>query len=447
MSFPKDFLWGAAAASYQVEGAWKDDGKGPNIWDVTAKYGHIKHNETGEVAIDHYHHMKEDVALMKQLGLQAYRFSISWPRVFPEGTGKVNEKGLKFYSDLVDELKANGIEPLVTLFHWDYPYALECKGGWRNQESSEWFLEYVKVIVDVLSDRVKYWMTFNEPQCVLGCGYLDGVFAPFQKCTPPELLLMGSNMLLAHGKAVKYLRENAKQKAVISMAPYASVIRPENDSEEAINKAYEETFKSGGDRFAYSMSYWSDPVYLGRYPEDLVEKYGDLIPEFTDEQWALVSAPLDFYGYNVYYLASHPVEGSDYSDIDYMGRPHTALNWPVTPDAAYWSTKFLYRRYGLPIMITENGMSEHDWVCLDGKVHDSYRIDFTHRYLKDFKKAAGEVPVIGYMHWSIFDNFEWAQGYDERFGLIYVDYRTQERIIKDSGMWYKGVIESNGENI
>ncbi len=447
MAFKDGFIWGAATASYQIEGAWNEDGKGPNIWDVSAKYGHVKHNETGEVAVDHYHHMKEDVSLMKKLGLKAYRFSISWTRVLPEGTGKVNDKGLKFYSDLVDELISNGIEPMITLFHWDYPYALDCRGGWKNSESSEWFLEYTKVVVDALSDRVKYWMTFNEPQCVLGVGYLDGAFAPFQKCSTPELLQMGANMFLSHGKAVKYLREHAKQKVYISMAPYASTFKPENGTKEAIDKAYEDTFRCGGSRFAYSMSYWSDPVYLGHYPEDLVKEFGDLIPEFTDEEWALVSAPLDFYGVNIYYHAGHEVDESGYSDNWYKGCPHTAIGWPVTPTTMYWSPIFLYRRYGLPVMITENGMSEHDWISLDGKVHDNYRIDFTHRYLKELSKAADEVPVIGYMLWSFIDNYEWASGYDERFGLVYVDYQTQERTVKDSGEWYKGVIESNGQNL
>ena len=447
MAFKDDFLWGAAAASYQIEGAWDQDGKGPNIWDIAAKYNHIKHNETGDVAIDHYNRMKDDVALMKAIGLQAYRFSISWARVLPEGTGRVNEAGLRFYSDLVDELIKNGIEPLVTLYHWDYPYALHCKGGWLNSESSEWFLEYTKVVVDALSDRVKYWMTFNEPQCVLGVGYLDGAFAPFQKCSPPELFRMGANMFLSHGKAVKYMRENAKQRVYISMAPYASTMMPENDSKEAVDKAYADTFKCTGPRFAYTMAYFSDPIYLGRYPEDLVAEYGSMIPEFSAEEWALVSAPLDFYGVNIYYHGGYPDDGSGYESNWYKGCPHTDIGWPITPSTMYYSPVFLYKRYGLPVMITENGMSEHDWIFLDGKVHDIYRIDFTQRYLRELSRAADEVPVIGYMHWSVLDNYEWAEGYDRRFGLIYVDYRTQERVIKDSGEWYKKVIESNGKII
>lgn len=448
MTFGENFIWGAAAASFQLEGAYNEDGKGLNIWDVTARDGHIKHNETGNISTDHYHRMKQDVALMKALGLKAYRFSISWARVLPEGTGEVNSKGLKFYSDLVDELLGAGIEPLVTIFHWDYPYALECKGGWKNSESSEWFLEYTKVIVDALSDRVRYWMTFNEPQCSLGVGYCEGKFAPFQKLSTPELIKMGANMLLAHGKAVKYIRENSKLgKPQISMAPYASVFRPVNDSEEAIDEAYEMSFRCDGPHFPFTMSYWSDPIYLGKYPDEFVNKYKELIPEFTSEEWAMISAPLDFYGVNVYYLAGRAEGENGYSDIWYQGRAHTALNWPVTPEALYWAPKFLYRRYKLPVMITENGMSEHDWVSLDGKVHDSYRIDYTNRYLRELMRVSEEVPVIGYMHWSVMDNFEWAEGYDERFGLIYIDYQTQERIIKDSGFWYKNVIKTNGKSL
>lgn len=448
MAFRDDFLWGAAAASYQVEGAWDADGKGPNIWDVTiGDEGRIKHNEDGKVSADHYHHMKEDVALMKKLGLRAYRFSISWSRVLPQGVGEVNEAGLQFYDDLVNELIANDIEPLVTLFHWDYPYALETLGGWKNPLSPHWFLEYTKVVTDRLSDRVKYWMTFNEPQCSLGCGYHVGCFAPFQKLTAGELLQMGANMFLAHGYAVKYLRENAKLSPKISMAPYASVFEPKEDTPEAIKAAYEGSFSGEGKNFVFSMSYWSDPVYLGHYPEDIVRQFGDLIPEFTPEQWALVSQPLDFYGFNLYRFKDSPAGRGEYTESQYMGSPHTALNWPVTPEAMYWSVRFLYERYHLPVMVTENGMSEHDWVCLDGAVHDSYRIDFTHRYLLELKRAAQEYPVLGYMHWSVMDNFEWAEGYDERFGLIYVNYQTQERIPKDSAYWYRDVIATNGENL
>lgn len=448
MGFPKNFMWGAAAASYQIEGAYNEDGKGLSIWDVYTEYKrNVKYNETGNVACDHYHRMKEDVALMKEMGLKAYRFSISWARVIPDGVGKVNEKGLQFYSDLIDELLANGIEPIVTLFHWDYPYALFKKGAWLNGESSEWFLEYTRVIVDALSDRVQYWVTLNEPQCFIGCGYYVGNHAPFLKTQPRDLLTMGHNVLLAHGKATRYIRNHAKKKPQIGFSPIGPSFIPKDDSVEAIEEAKKKTFSTHGEGFVFSLSYWSDPIFLGKYPQELYEDYGQWVPEFTEEEWALVTEPLDYYGANIYYSeADKNVEG--YPENWYQGRAHSLIGWPLAPEVMYWSAKFLYERYGKPIFITENGFAEHDWVCLDGKVHDSYRMDYTHRYLREFKRAGEEgVPLMGYLHWSVMDNFEWSLGYDPRFGLVYVDYQTQERIMKDSAYWYKSVIESNGENL
>ena len=236
MSFPKDFLWGAATAAYQIEGAYNEDGRGLSIWDIYYN-GNTRYNENGFEAIDHYHKVDEDIALMKEIGLKAYRFSISWTRILPDGVGKVNEKGVKFYSDLVDKLIAAGIEPIATLFHWDYPYELYKKGGWMNDESSEWFLEYTKVIVDALSDRVTYWATINEPQCVLGCGYQIGIHAPFTHCIEEDLLIMGKNILLSHGKAANYIRNHAKKKPIIGFTPIGPSYIPENDSAEAVETA------------------------------------------------------------------------------------------------------------------------------------------------------------------------------------------------------------------
>ncbi|MBO7451896.1 MAG: beta-glucosidase [Clostridiales bacterium] len=448
MGFSKDFIWGTATASYQIEGAYNEDGKGLNCWDVYAGIGnHIKYNETGNVACDHYHHMKEDVALMKELGTKAYRFSISWTRILPDGIGKVNEKGIKFYSDLIDELIANGIEPMITLYHWDYPFELHRKGGWMNDDSSEWFLEYTKIVVDNFSDRVSYWITINEPQCELGCGFLDGVHSPFEKHISKDLLIMGRNMLLSHGKAADYIRKNAKKPAKIGFSPIGPCALPSDNSPEAIEEARIKTFSSNGDRFPYSISYWSDPIFLRKYPEDLIENFGDLVPAFSEEEWDLVSTPLDFYGTNIYYANESRKEGV-YSDIYFQGKMTTNIGWPLTPEVLYWAPKFYYERYGKPVMITENGMASHDWVCLDGKVHDSYRIDYLHRYLREYKRAADDgVELIGYMQWSLMDNYEWSHGYTQRFGLVYVDYPTQKRTIKDSGYWYKKVIETNGEEL
>lgn len=448
MGFSKDFIWGAAAAAYQIEGAYNEDGKGLSIWDAYAGFhGNTKYNEDGRVACDHYHRMPEDVALMKEMGLKSYRFSISWSRVLPNGTGEVNEKGLQFYSDLVDELIKNDIEPIVTLYHWDYPYELHRKGAWLNDDSSEWFLEYTKVIVDALSDRVQYWGTINEPQCILGCGYYGGFHAPFQQAQTQDLLKMGKNILLSHGKAARYIRNYAKKKPIIGFSPIGPSYIPKDNSPEAVEEARKKTFSTGGEGFVFSLSYWSDPVFLGHYPQELYDDFGDMVPEFTEEEWKLVTEPLDYYGTNIYYSDAQKV-AEGYPENRYQGIPETHVGWVVAPEVMYWSSKFLYERYGKPIFITENGMAEHDWVCLDGKVHDTYRIDYTHRYLKEFRRAAEEgIPLMGYLHWSVMDNYEWALGYSPRFGLVYVDYSTQERIMKDSAYWYKEVMESNGDNL
>lgn len=448
MGFSKDFMWGAASAAYQVEGAWNEDGKGPNVWDICGRDRNVvRYNETGDVACDHYHRYKEDVAIMKEMGLKYYRFSVSWARVLPDGVGKVNEKGLQFYSDLVDELKANGIEPMISIFHWDYPYALYQKGGWLNPESSDWFLEYTKVLVDALSDRVSYWITLNEPQCFIGCGHEFGSHAPFVQMSQKDLITMTHNVLLSHGKAVKYIREHAKTKAEISFAPVAPVYIPENDSKEAIEEAKKKTFSMRKKGFTFGLTWWSDPVIFGKYPDEAYELFGDDMPVYSEEDMKLISQPLDFYGMNVYYSdANRMVDG--YPENMWQGRGLTAMEWVVSPEVLYWSPKFIYERYGLPVMITENGMAGMDWIHLDGKVHDSYRIDYLHRYLLEYRRAAEEgIPIKGYIHWSVTDNFEWALGYSRRFGLVYVDYATQKRTIKDSGYWYRQVIESNGENL
>ena len=300
MGFQKDFIWGAASAAYQLEGAYKEDGKGLSIWDVySGNHGNTRYNEDGKTACDHYHRVDEDIALMVELGIPYYRFSISWPRVIPEGTGRINQKGLQFYSELVDKLIANGIEPIVTLYHWDYPYALHRKGAWLNDDSPEWFLAYTKVIVDVLSDRVKYWVTINEPQCVLGCGYLGGFHAPFAHAQTVDLLKMGRNILLSHGKAAGYIRRNAKRDPVIGFTPIGPSYIPENDSKEAVDEARRKTFSIGGEAFPFSLSYWSDPVFLGQYPEELYEQFGDMVPEFSAEEIKVITEPLDFYVTNI----------------------------------------------------------------------------------------------------------------------------------------------------
>lgn len=456
MPFKKDFMWGAATAAYQIEGAYNADGRGLSVWDVLCeKKGAIKWGNTGNDACDHYNRMKSDVALMKELGLKAYRFSISWPRVIPDGTGKVSEKGLDFYERLVDELLANGIMPMATLFHWDLPHMAFLKGGWLNRESADWFADYTKVVVDRLSDRVNYWITKNEPQCYVGLGHLSGIHAPGLKMSMRDVLQIAHNALLAHGKSVQAIRESSKTKAVIGFAPVGVVGMPATSDPGDIEAARLRTFASGvedvqNNNSMFSNTWFSDPVFMGKYPEDGLKKFEGILPEISQDDMKIISQPIDFYGVNIYsgtYVAKDEENG--YKELPYYtGYPRTALKWPLTPECLYWGPKFLYERYKKPIIITENGLSNVDWVHLDGKVHDPQRIDYISRHLRELRRAADDgVDIAGYFTWSFMDNFEWAEGYDERFGLVYVDYRTQQRTPKDSAFWYRDVIESNGEII
>ena len=450
MAFKKGFVWGAASAAYQIEGAWNEDGKGPNIWDIFShEPGNVKEGHTGDVACDHYHRFREDVALMKELGLHAYRFSISWSRIFPKGTGEINEKGVQFYSDLIDALLENGIEPYVTLFHWDYPYELHKKGSWMNDDSVQWFADYAKKVVELFSDRVTNFITFNEPQVFIGEGCYMGLHAPGLKYGYRDIFQMCHNVLKAHGAAVIAMRKAAKRPIKIGFAPTCSAHFPKTESPEDIEAARKQYFASCSleeSNIMWSVAWWSDPIILGRYPEDGLELYKDYLPEITREDMELIHQPLDFYCQNIY-NGKEVVAGPDGQPQFVprkVGASKTAFNWPITPEAMRWGPKFLYDRYQLPIYITENGMSAHDTVSLDGKVHDPNRIDFLHRYLLELEKAADDgAQINGYFQWSLTDNFEWAAGYTERFGLIYVDYETQERILKDSAYWYKDWIKTH----
>ena len=452
MSFRKDFVWGAATASYQVEGAAYEDGKGLNIWDVFCKEdGHVYEHHTGDVACDQYHRYKEDVAIMKELGLKAYRFSVNWARILPEGTGKVNEKGLAYYDNLVNCLIENGIEPYMTLYHWDLPYALHQKGGWLNPQSPEWFYEYAKLMAAHFSDRVSHFFTFNEPQCTVGLGYVTGEHAPGLKVGPYDYFSIWHNVLKAHGRGVQAIREAAVRPVEIGMAPCGALYYPATDSKEDIEAARKANFslpEADIRVVSWDVAFCADPVFLGQYPEDIMKSFGQYFPKNAEKDLELISQPLDFYGQNMYNAV--PVRADENGNpvrVDrYPGFPKTAIQWPVTPEVLYWAPKFLYERYQKPFYVTENGMSSHDWVSLDGKVHDASRVDFMHRYLREFKKAAADgVDLRGYFAWSLMDNFEWAYGYSERFGMVYVDYQTQKRTVKDSGLFYKDVIASNGE--
>ena len=425
MTFAKDFLWGAASAAAQVEGAWNEDGRGESIWDTLVhEGGHVAHGETCDVACDHYHRWREDVAIMKELGLKSYRFSVSWSRVLPEGTGRVNEAGLHFYVQLCDALLEAGIKPLVTLYHWDLPTALYRKGGWKNPESPAWFEEYTELLAKALGDRAYAWMTFNEPQMFVGLGMLVGAHAPFEHNDDKTLAEVSKNVLLAHGRAVSVLRRLCP-KALIGMAPTGDCYLPKDETPESIEEARRKSTRLGRD-FVISNTWWADPIFLGKAPEDAEALLGENMYRLTAEEWASVSQKLDFYGFNCYQgTQDYPPPEDGYNNYAWQGSPKTGFGWNFTPQALYYSSKFWYERYGLPVLITENGYAGLDHVMLDGKVHDPQRQDFLHRYLLQVKRAVDEgIPVLGYQYWSIMDNFEWAAGYDPRFGLVYVDITT-----------------------
>lgn len=451
MGFQKDFLWGAATAAYQIEGAAYEDGKGLSIWDVYCKEeGKTHRGHNGDIACDHYHRFEEDVALMAQLGIKAYRFSVAWTRILPDGTGKVNQKGIDFYNRLIDSLLSKKIIPMITLFHWDLPYELEKRGAWLNPDSVHWFNEYTEAVIRAFSDRVKYFITFNEPQVFLGSGYRTGIDAPGKKLSDRDLIKMAHNIMLAHGTAVKTFHTLAPD-CKVGYAPTSGPAIPASNTPEDIEAAKKVFFDIDSNNWTFNVVWWSDPVILGRYPEEtaIFQKFEKYLPANWREDLKIISEPIDFYGQNIY-------NGNYYRMTD--GKPEwvpqaintakTNRGWYVMPEVLYWGPKFLYERYKKPILITENGMSCHDTVSLDGKVHDPNRIDFLHRYLQQYRCAAEDgVDLMGYMLWSFMDNLEWVWGYEQRFGIVYVDYENQQRISKDSFYWYADVISKNGENL
>ena len=453
MGFRKDFVWGAATSAYQFEGAAFEDGKGLNIWDVYCREpGRVYGGHSGDIACDHYHRFREDIALMKEIGIEAYRFSINWARILPEGTGQVNKEGIAFYNNLIDELLEHGIEPYLTMYHWDLPYTLYQKGGWLNDQCVEWFGEYASVIAKNFTDRVRKIITFNEPQCFVGLGCLNGEQAPGLKMPVRDTFRMAHNVLKAHGNAVIRLREGKRGPIEIGYAPTCGMSCPASDSPEDLEAARQYLFRLPDidDNWTWNVAWWSDPVFLGRYPKEGLEKYEAYLPVITQEDMALISQPLDFMCENIYNSVTVKAsENGGWEVVErYDGFPKTAAGWPVTPECLHYGPKFLCERYGLPLYISENGISCHDVVSLDGRVHDPNRIDFMARYLKELEKASvGGADIRGYFYWSFMDNFEWSQGYNERFGLVHVDYRTQERRIKDSGYWYRDVIRTNGGEI
>jgi beta-glucosidase len=450
MPFPANFVWGAAAASYQIEGAAYEDGKGLSVWDMFCrKEGVIWRNQNGDIACDHYHRYQEDVAVMKSLGLRAYRLSLSWPRIIPAGVGTTNTKGLAFYDRLIDELLAAGITPYVTLFHWDFPYELYLRGGWLNPDSADWFADYTAVVMDSFSDRVHHWFTLNEPQCFIGLGLREGIHAPGDKLAWREVLLAGHHALLAHGKSVQTIRARARSSPLVGFAPASNVGIPFTESEADIEAARQFTF-SLPMKTLWNNTWFADPVFKKEYPADGLAIFGKDAPHVGQHDMDIIGQPLDFFGVNMYhgvYIRAGSNGQPEYVQGP-LGEPLTGMGWSFTPKVFYWGPKFLSENYQKPIIITENGMANIDLVALDGKVHDPQRIGYIGSYLQQVERAINDgIDVRGYFYWSILDNFEWAEGYKARFGLVYTDYTTQQRIPKASAYWYKQVIATNGANL
>lgn len=443
ISFPADFLWGTATSSYQIEGAWNEDGKGESIWDRFAHTpGKIKNGATGDIACDHYHRYEDDAALMRNLGHNAYRFSISWPRILPEGTGKVNQKGLDFYSQLVDRLLDAGITPMATLYHWDLPQKLEELGGWANRDIAGWFADYTSVVAKHLGDRVGLWATLNEPQIFIVLGYYLGEHAP-GVIDPTRFFPASHHVNLAHGDAVAAIRAaapKAKVGPVLQMPPHYPMTDSEADR------------KAAWTMDGFMNRWYAEPVLLGKYPEDILSKLEPVGIPIRDGDLKRIHQPIDFVGLNLYsrFFAfhdpsvpllnsmvdeNHRVPGSKYSDF----------GWEVYPPAIYETLMRFKREWGNPpVYVTENGMACHD-VLENGRINDLDRIDYLKGYLAQVRRAIDEgVDVRGYFVWSFMDNFEWAEGFSKRFGLVYTDFANMERIPKQSALWFAKAIARGG---
>ncbi|HEX5938790.1 MAG TPA: GH1 family beta-glucosidase [Dehalococcoidia bacterium] len=441
VTFPSDFLWGTATASYQIEGAWNEDGKGESIWDrFSHEEGNIRNGDTGDVACDHYHRYKEDVALMKELGLRGYRFSISWPRLFPTGKGELNQKGLDFYERLVDELLANDIEPLVTLYHWDLPVALQDEGGWANREIIEHFSGYARSVADALGDRVRHWVVFNEPAVFTLGAYIAGIHPPAVR--DGALGMRASHIAnLAQAQAFRAMKSTGRAENVGTTLSMSSAY-PASDSEED---------RAAAERYHALTNVWFlEPLLKGRYPEPFVrplelERIG---VEAGDME--LLKTDLDFVGINLYTRAVVAHDEGEMQrglrEVRDPNAPRTEMGWEVYPDSLYSMIKRIARDYpGIPLYITENGCSYGDAPDENGLVKDERRIEYYRGYIEGVARAMSEgAPVKGYFAWTLMDNFEWTFGYSQRFGLIYVDHDSQQRTIKQSGYWYRDLIAKNG---
>lgn len=433
LTFPPNFLWGAATAAYQIEGAWNADGKGESIWDrFSHTPGKISDASTGDIACDHYHRYLDDIALMRRLGLKAYRFSTSWPRLLPSGRGPVNRYGLDFYDRLVDALLAANIEPFLTLYHWDLPQALQDEGGWENRNTCHAFADYAALMVKRLGDRVHYWTTFNEPSVVAFDGHLTGEHAPGIQ-DPRITYQVVHHLLVAHGLAVQAVRA-IDPKLQVGIVLNLWNAEPATDSPEDIAAA-EATWQRGDAIFP-------DAIFKAQYPPLVYEMVGKNMPKIQDGDFALASQKLDYLGLNSY---SRNVISANGNITPVPGSEYTEMGWEVCAPALRRLLVRINNDYRLPpIYITENGAAFKDEVSPDGKVHDPRRLDYLKQHLIQTRLAMQDgVDVRGYFVWSLLDNFEWGHGFTKRFGLIRVDYETQKRTIKDSGEWYEDLIRKN----
>lgn len=438
LSLPGGFTWGAATAAYQVEGAAHEDGRGESIWDRFSHTPGTTHNgDTGDVAIDHYHRWKSDIDIMSELGLNAYRFSVAWPRILPNGRGQVNSKGLDFYDRLVDGLLERDIAPWLTLYHWDLPQVLEDAGGWRNRATVEAFAEYTDVLTRRLGDRVTNWITINEPWVAAFLGHMLGIHAPGLQDLGATLSA-AHHLLLAHGRAVDVVRNNVRE-AKVGITLNLTTIYPDSDS-------------AADEQAAHSVDgqvnrWFLDPVFRGRYPEDMVRQLDTWMSEIEPDDFSIISRPTDFLGINYYspfFVAHDPASPMGFRMTEREGE-HTAVGWLVHPESLEALLVRVHDEYSpAEIYITENGAAFDDDPPVDGRVNDRQRTVYLHDHiLAGLKSIDEDVPLKGYFVWSLFDNYEWSEGYDKRFGITYVDYSTMERTLKDSARWYSEVTRSN----
>ena len=437
--FPQDFAWGAATASYQVEGAVKEDGRGESIWDHFCRQpGKIEDGSTGEIACDSYHRYQEDVALMKRMGLKAYRFSIAWPRVFPKGYGEVNEKGLDYYRGLIDELLANGIEPYVTIYHWDLPQTLQYEGGWANRKCAFDYVNYAKVLFEAFGDRVKHWFTFNEPWVSAILGYGLGQMAPGY-CDYSMALLAAHHILVAHGMAVRLFRE-MKLPGEIGIVLNLSPRKPATDSKEDLEAAV----RNDGNNNRWFL----DALFKGTYPEDMKAWYCKKeidLPAVQEGDMELITAPIDALGINYYTIYDPSVWPMEFS-LTLLQLPYTNYRWAVTEEGITEILLRVMKEYGVDkVYIAENGASYLDVVNEKGEVNDDQRLDYLSRHIKACHKAMEQgVNLQGYFVWCFIDNFEWNSGFTNTMGIVHRDRVTCDRTIKKSGYWYAGVIAGHG---